>query len=122
MFIVVAAQYGPDILREAIGIGAKAVLINATGYADAGEEGRARQGRDRRACRPRRHSDLRSSTNLGLVNIADAVPLWAADHVPTAKPGPVAVVSQSGSVALALGEDPAALGLSDVITLPATRQ
>ena len=115
VFIAVAAQYGPDILREAIGIGAKAVLINATGYADAGEEGRARQAEIVELA-GRAGIPICGPNNLGLVNIADAIPLWAADHIPTAKPGPVAIISQSGSVALALGEDPAGLGLSYVIT------
>lgn len=115
VFIAVAAQFVLDILRQAIEIGAKAVLINATGFADAGEEGRARQAEAvalaRAAAIP-----ICGPNNLGLVNLVDGVALWSSQHTASAAVGPVAVVSQSGSVALALGEDPARLGLSHVIT------
>jgi acetate---CoA ligase (ADP-forming) len=36
VFVAVAAQYAIDILRQAIEIGARSALINATGFADAG--------------------------------------------------------------------------------------
>ncbi|TPW25773.1 hypothetical protein FJU11_17915 [Pararhizobium mangrovi] len=53
--------------------------------------------------------------NLGLINFHDRVALWSA-HRSDAHAGGTAVVSQSGSVALALADDPFALGLSYVIT------
>ena len=52
----------------------------------------------------------------GLVNLLDKVSLWSSAHAASGSTGPVAVVSQSGSVALSLGEDPARLGLSYIIT------
>jgi acetate---CoA ligase (ADP-forming) len=115
VFIAVAAQYAVGILREAIEIEAKAVLINATGFAEAGEEGRARQ--DEAVALARGAGiPICGPNNLGLVNLIDGVALWSSEHTASASAGPVAVVSQSGSVALSLGEDPARLGLSYVIT------
>jgi acyl-CoA synthetase (NDP forming) len=50
-----------------------------------------------------------------MINIIDGVALWAA-HLSDVAPGSVAIVSQSGSVALALGDDPGKFGLSHIIT------
>ncbi|MBY3165677.1 acetate--CoA ligase family protein [Rhizobium laguerreae] len=114
VFIAVAAEYGLDIMKQAAAIGARAVLLNATGYADAGEAGEAKQAEllaialehDIAVCGP---------NNLGMINVLDGVPLWTA-HLSDVTAGSVAIVSQSGSVALALGDDPAGLGLSHIIT------
>jgi acyl-CoA synthetase (NDP forming) len=115
VFIAVAAEHGPGIMQQAVDAGARAVLLNATGYADAGPEGRARQeqivalatGAGIPVCGP---------NNLGVINIVDRVPLWTSAHLPAMNPGHVAVISQSGSVALAIGEDVSGLGLSHLIT------
>jgi len=115
VFIAVAAQYAVDILRQAVEIGAKSALINATGFADGGAEGRARQA-EVVSLAHRAGIPLCGPNNLGLVNLLDKVSLWSSEHAASGSPGPVAVVSQSGSVALSLGEDPARLGLSYVIT------
>lgn len=115
VFIAVAAQYAVDILRQAVAAGARAVLMNGTGFADAGEEGRARQD-EVIAIAATAGIPVCGPNNLGLVNLLDGVALWAAEHVGHAEPGPVAVVSQSGSVALALSADPMKLGLSHIIT------
>jgi acetate---CoA ligase (ADP-forming) len=115
VFIAVAAQYAIDILRRAIEIGARSALINATGFADAGADGRARQAEvvSLAHCAG---IPLCGPNNLGLVNLLDKVSLWSSEHAASGSAGPVAVVSQSGSVALSLGEDPARLGLSYIIT------
>ncbi len=115
VFIAIAAEHGPDIMQQAVELGAKAVLLNATGYSDAGPEGRARQeqivslatGVGIPVCGP---------NNLGIINIVDRVPLWTSTHLPAMNPGHVALISQSGSVALAIGEDVSGLGLSHLIT------
>lgn len=114
VFIAVAAKYCVDIMRQAAEIGAKAVCLNATGFAEAGEEGRARQDDIARIAQDHGMA-VCGPNNLGLINLVDQVPLWTA-HLSDAKPGPVAVISQSGSVALALGDDPGRLGLSHVVT------
>jgi acetate---CoA ligase (ADP-forming) len=115
VFIAVAAQYAVDILRQAVEIGAKSALINATGFADGGAEGRARQA-EVVSLAHRAGIPLCGPNNLGLVNLLDKVSLWSSEHAASGSAGPVAVVSQSGSVALSLGEDPARLGLSYIIT------
>jgi acyl-CoA synthetase (NDP forming) len=115
VFIAVAAQYAVDILRQAVEIGAKSALINATGFADAGAEGRARQA-EVVSLAHRAGIPICGPNNLGLVNLLDKVSLWSSEHASSGSAGPVAVVSQSGSVALSLGEDPARLGLSYIIT------
>ena len=115
VFIAVAARYAIDILRQAIEIGARSALINATGFADGGAEGRARQA-EVVSLAHRAGIPLCGPNNLGLVNLLDKVSLWSSAHAASGSTGPVAVVSQSGSVALSLGEDPARLGLSYIIT------
>lgn len=115
VFIAVAAEHGPDIMRQAIDAGARAVLLNATGYADGGAEGKARQA-EIAALAAAAGVPVCGPNNLGLINIVDGIALWTSAHLPAMGGGPVAVVSQSGSVALALGEDVAGLGLSYLIT------
>jgi acetate---CoA ligase (ADP-forming) len=56
------------------------------------------------------------SKQSGARESADKVSLWSSAHAASGSAGPVAVVSQSGSVALSLGEEPARLGLSYIIT------
>ncbi len=114
VFIAVAAEAGLEIMKQAAAIGARAVLLNATGYADAGETGSARQA-ELAAIAAAHGIAVCGPNNLGMINVADGIPLWTA-HMSAVEPGSVAIVSQSGSVALALGDDPAGLGLSHVIT------
>jgi acetyltransferase len=114
VFIAVSAEAGLDIVKQAASIGARALLLNATGYADAGQEGAARQA-ELAALAAAHNIAVCGPNNLGMINVVDGVALWSA-HLSDVEPGSVAIVSQSGSVALALGDDPAKLGLSHVIT------
>lgn len=114
VFIAVAAEAGIEIMKQAAAIGAKAVLLNATGYADAGEAGAARQA-ELAAIADEHGMAVCGPNNLGMINVVDGVPLWTS-HLSDVQPGSVAIVSQSGSVALALGDDPAGLGLSHIVT------
>jgi acetyltransferase len=114
VFIAVAAEAGLDIMRQAAAIGARAVLLNATGYADAGSEGAARQA-ELAAIAAEHGMAVCGPNNLGMINVVDGVSLWTS-HMSDVEPGGVAIVSQSGSVALALGDDQAKLGLSHIVT------
>ncbi|HEY6430610.1 MAG TPA: acetate--CoA ligase family protein, partial [Acetobacteraceae bacterium] len=54
--------------------------------------------------------------NLGLVNVLDRKAMWTPRYFSAIAPGPVAVISQSGSVALVLSEDERKLGFSYLVT------
>ncbi|WP_323771198.1 acetate--CoA ligase family protein [Antarctobacter sp.] len=114
VFIAVAARFCVDILQEAAALGVRAVCLNATGFAEDGEKGRARQAEIARIA-AEHDMAICGPNNLGLINVVDHVTLWSA-HLADAQAGPVAVISQSGSVALALTDDPGRLGLSHVVT------
>jgi acyl-CoA synthetase (NDP forming) len=115
VFIAVAAEHGPGLMRQAVEAGARAVLLNATGYADGDAAGKARQA-EIAGLAAEAGIPVCGPNNLGLINIADRIPLWTSAHLPAMRAGQVAIISQSGSVALALGEDVAGLGLSYLIT------
>jgi acetate---CoA ligase (ADP-forming) len=112
-FVAIGSDHGPEIVREAIAIGTRALLVNAGGYADGDREGVARQ---EQIARWAAEADvlLAGPNNLGLVNLLDQVAVWAG-RLPSARPGHTAVLSQSGSSAFVLSEAPG-LDLAYVIT------
>ena len=114
VYIAVAAEHGPKLVEEALAVGARSILLNAAGYAEAGDGGRHLQDQIA-GIAGKGGVPVCGPNNLGLVNLADGVALWTS-QMPRGRPGPVAVISQSGSVALALGDDPAGLGLAYLIT------
>ena len=113
-FLAVPAASGPDLVEQAATCGIGAVYINANGYADSGPEGEVLQ---------RRLTNIANKygiavcgpNNMGLVNLWQKAVLWMSDF-PQTKPGPVAIISQSGSVAIALSQDPRGLGLGYIVT------
>ncbi|HET6236672.1 MAG TPA: hypothetical protein VFE41_17180 [Acetobacteraceae bacterium] len=54
--------------------------------------------------------------NLGLINVVDRKAMWTPRYFSPVTPGPVAVISQIGSIALILSEDERKLGFSYLIT------
>lgn len=54
--------------------------------------------------------------NMGFINVHDRVCLWTAGALPRLNAGPAAIISQSGSVAIAVSQDARDIGLAYVIT------
>jgi acetyltransferase len=115
VFIAVSAEQVPALVDEAIRRGVRALLANASGFADGGPEGKTLQRKIAAAAKAAGVA-LCGPNNMGLINVHDRVCLWTAHHLPKLNLGPVAIISQSGSVAIALSQDQRALGLSYVIT------
>lgn len=114
-FVAVPAAAGPELVEEAGRCGIGAVVVNANGYADGGPAGEALQRR-LEAAAARHDVAICGPNNIGFVNVRDRVALWSPRGLRALEPGPVAVISQSGSAALILGEDERDLGLAYMIT------
>ena len=115
VFIAVSAEQVPALVEEAIGYGVRAILANANGFADGGPQGQSLQRKITAAAKAAGVAFC-GPNNMGLINVRDRICLWTAHNLPKLNPGPVAIISQSGSVAIALSQDQRALGLSYVIT------
>jgi acetate---CoA ligase (ADP-forming) len=114
-FIAVPAAQGPALVDEAGRAGIRAVLINASGYADGGPDGRALQ--ERLVAAASAHGiALCGPNNMGIINVHGRTALWTAMRLSEMTPGPVAIISQSGSIAIALSQDERRLGLAYVIS------
>ena len=114
VFIGIPAAAGPAVLADAGALGIGAAYINASGYADAGPDGAVLQD-EIRAIAARHSMALCGPNNVGAINVAHRAPVWTTD-LPRLDPGPVALISHSGSVAIGLAQDDRHLGLAYVIT------
>ncbi len=114
VFIAIPAVAGPAILEEAARLGVGAAYINASGYGDADDAGNALQD-DIRAIATEHAMALCGPNNVGAINVHHQTSLWTTD-LPRLDPGPVAIISHSGSVAIGLAQDERNLGLAYVIT------
>jgi len=115
VFIGLPAAQGPGVLEEAGKRGVRAAYINASGFADADAEGVALQA-ELRAIAARYDMALCGPNNLGLFNVHRKYAPWTPRYASELVPGPVAVISQSGSMALMLCQDERKLGLAYVVT------
>ncbi len=114
-FFGVPASGGPDLLEQAADAGIRAVFINANGYADGDEDGKALQ-RKLTAIARARNIAVAGPNNLGLVNVLDRKAMWTPRYFTPIAEGPVAVISQSGSIGIVLSEDERKLGFAYLIT------
>ena len=114
-FFGVPASGGPDLLEQAADAGIRAVFINANGYADGDEGGKALQ-RKLTAIARARNIAVAGPNNLGLVNVLDRKAMWTPRYFTPIAEGPVAVISQSGSIGIVLSEDERKLGFAYLIT------
>jgi acyl-CoA synthetase (NDP forming) len=116
VFIAIPAEDAVSVLDEAGSLGIPAALINATGFADAGPDGAARQ--QRLVAVARRHGmAVCGPNNSGYINLWDRCFLSTYYTMPRPEPGPVALITQSGSVGIALSQDDRRLGLGYIITV-----
>jgi acyl-CoA synthetase (NDP forming) len=114
-FIAVPNTSGPALVEEAAKAGIQALIVNASGYADGGPEGRALE-QQLVAAATAHGIAVAGPNNMGYVNVHGRVAMWTAARLPEFRPGPVAIISQSGSIALALSQDERALGIAYVIS------
>ena len=110
-FFGIPAIGGPELLAQAADVGIGAVFINANGYADGDAAGQALQRELTRIARVRNIA-VAGPNNLGLINVLDGKAMWTPRYFSPVTPGPVAVISQSGSIALILSEDERKLGFA----------
>jgi acetate---CoA ligase (ADP-forming) len=114
-FLAVPAAQGPDLMDEAAACGIRAVFINANGYADGDASGVALQRRVVAVAKAHGIA-VAGPNNLGLINVHDGAAIWTTSVMPALKPGPFALISQSGSIAIALAEDERDIGFCYVVT------
>lgn len=114
-FIAIPAEQGTDVLDAVGRHGIKTAFVNASGFADGGPAGRMLQQR-LRAVALAHGVALCGPNNMGLINVHDRVAAWTQLHMSELRPGPVAVISQSGSMALVLAQDERRLGLAYLVT------
>lgn len=115
VFIGLPAAQGPGVLEQAGRLGIRAAFLNASGFADADAEGVALQARLREIA-ARHEIAVCGPNNVGAINVRGQVAMWTPRFASDLTPGPVAVISQSGTLALMLCQDERKLGLAYVIT------
>ena len=108
--VLLGASKVTDAVRELAAIGTGAAIVLASGFGEAGDEGRARQDDLKRAAGPMR---LLGPNSIGLVNVGDRIVLSASNALVTDDivPGSIAVVSQSGGILGSLLSRAQALGV-----------
>ncbi len=114
-FLAVPAAQGPDLLEEAGTAGIRAVFINANGYADGDAAGLALQVRIEKTAKSHGIA-VCGPNNLGLINVHDSAAIWTPRYMMEPKKGPLALISQSGSIAIVLADDPRKIGFSYLIS------
>jgi|MEHZ01.4.fsa_nt_MEHZ011184380.1_2 acyl-CoA synthetase (NDP forming) len=114
--ILVPETVVESVIDELADAGAYAAMILTSGFAETGPDGAARQ--DAILVRARERSiSLLGPNSLGFINHAGSVVAWATPFTPSARRDGVAIVSQSGAVALFMAQfsGQKGIGLSHVI-------
>ncbi|HLT68942.1 MAG TPA: GNAT family N-acetyltransferase [Acidimicrobiales bacterium] len=99
--VVVPAAEVPGVVEECGQKGVRAVIVISAGFAESGPEGAALSAATLRACR-RHGMRLLGPNCLGVINTDPEVRLHATFATPTTRPGPVALLSESGTIGGAL--------------------
>lgn len=115
VFIALPAVQVPEVLDEAGRCGIRAAFTNAAGFADADAAGTALQRRLTETA-ARHDIALCGPNNLGLINVHAKKAPWTPRYSTVLKPGPVAVISQSGTISLMLSQDEREIGFAYLIT------
>jgi acetate---CoA ligase (ADP-forming) len=97
--IAVPAQYVLDVIRDALGRKAKAIIVISAGFRETGEEGSRIQSEMADICR-RGGARLLGPNCLGLINTETKLNSSFAGGMP--KPGSIAIFSQSGALCTAM--------------------
>ncbi|MGH3227660.1 MAG: acetate--CoA ligase family protein [Streptosporangiaceae bacterium] len=117
-FVMVPTQAVPEVIDDAAAAGVRHAVVLASGYREAGPEGRARQ--DALVQQAAGHEIVLLSPNcLGFLNThAPAGPFALSVPLPV-RPGPVGIALQSGALASAMlvFARSRAIGVSTVVTM-----
>lgn len=89
------------VMREGIAVGVKHFVINAAGFGEASEEGKARQQALKQLCEENDVGVIGPNC-LGYANVKDGVYVYGAGIPDCLHAGNVGAISQSGSVSIAL--------------------
>lgn len=114
-FVALAAERAPEALEDCGRHGVGGAAVVASGFADAGGAGVDLQRRVVEIA-ARHHIALNGPNNLGAINLFDRATLWPSTLLPGIEAGPVALVTQSGSVGIATSQDERKLGIGYTIT------
>lgn len=95
--VVVPATEVPEVVEDCGRKGVKAVIVISAGFAESGPEGAALSAATVRAAR-RFGIRVLGPNCLGVVNTDPAVRLHATFATPNPRPGPVALLSESGTI------------------------
>ena len=95
--VVVPAAEVPGVVEDCGRKGVKAVIVISAGFAEAGPEGEALSAATLRTAR-RFGIRLLGPNCLGVINTDPAVRLHATFATPNPRPGPVALLSESGTI------------------------
>ncbi len=99
--LAVAAQAALNELCKAAEMGVRAAVLFAAGFREAGEEGIRREA-ELKALATKYGLAVIGPNCVGAANFADQVFLSSADGLELRKPGPIALISQSGSLGIAV--------------------
>jgi acetyltransferase len=108
--LIVPAGAVPEVVEQCAAAGARAAIVCAGGFAEAGPEGAELQARAARAAAGAGMRLLGPNTS-GLVNPVDGVLATFVSTVGSIPPGRLAIVAQSGGVNLAVAMAAAAEGI-----------
>ncbi len=114
VFLAVPAAESVAVVRELAGLGAGGCVCYAAGFAEAGPEGRALQARLVEAAG---EMALLGPNCYGLLNYLSGAALWASQHGGQKVERGVALVSQSGNLAINLTMNQRSVPLSHVISV-----
>lgn len=112
--IAVPARAVPGVVRQALDAGAKAGIAFGSGFAEAGEDGRALQAELRALCGAR--FPLIGPNCLGVMSYRGGAALWAIATGVRRRAGSVGLVAQSGNMALTLMAASRGLELAHVVS------
>ena len=108
--VVVPAAAVPAVVEECAQAGGRSLVVISAGFAETGEDGRARQAELVRAAR--QHGIRIVGPNcMGIVNTAPGVAMNATFAPSPPRPGRVSFLSQSGALGIAVLERASELGL-----------
>jgi acetyl-CoA synthetase/acetyltransferase len=100
---VVPARVVVRMVDECGRVGVRGIMVVSSGFAEAGEEGRALQEELRRAA-VRTKIPVLGPNVEGYVNYVDRVAPYGTTPPPEPVPGPISVISQSGTVAWTMNQ------------------
>ncbi|MFN0042594.1 MAG: acetate--CoA ligase family protein [Alphaproteobacteria bacterium] len=114
-FIGIPAEQVAGILEELGAAGTRAAVCNASGFADGGPDGIERQRMMVEIC-TRYGIKLCGPNNTGFLNLVDNSSISTWPRMPNLRCGPVALLTHSGSLAIAFGQEENDIGLAYVVT------